>query len=171
MPSTFGWVDFKEDDRQKMLDVGHLFREQDTRDKPALDRTPPRDMIPKLLTFTKGISPEFDEAVQKVPPCLDWQDEEQALDNLGQGWIGEEAVALALYCFLRYPNDYKKIVLRGANTNGDSDSIACIAGGISGARLGAEAIPKEWLIPIEKADQLAVPAEQLRLKKEECDGE
>jgi hypothetical protein len=33
MPSRFGWVDFAEEDRQRMLDVVQLFREQDTRDE------------------------------------------------------------------------------------------------------------------------------------------
>jgi hypothetical protein len=33
MPSRFGWVDFAEQDRQRMLDVVQLFREQDTRDE------------------------------------------------------------------------------------------------------------------------------------------
>ena len=33
MPSRFGWVDFAEADRQRMLDVVHLFKEQDTRDE------------------------------------------------------------------------------------------------------------------------------------------
>lgn len=33
MPSTFGWVDFAEDDRQKMLDVVRLFHESETRDE------------------------------------------------------------------------------------------------------------------------------------------
>ena len=33
MPSKFGWIDFAEEDRQKMLDVVSLFREQDTRDE------------------------------------------------------------------------------------------------------------------------------------------
>jgi ADP-ribosylglycohydrolase len=135
--------------------------------KLALDRTPPRDMIPKLLAFTTGISSEFDEAVHKVPPCLDWEDEEQALDHLGQGWIGEEAVALALFCFLRHPDDYKKTVLRGANTNGDSDSIACIAGSISGAWLGVKAISEDWAQRIEKAGALNSLAERLERKQDE----
>ena len=73
---------------------------------------------------------------------------------LGEGWIGEEAVALALYCFLKFPDDYIKTVLRGANTNGDSDSVACIAGGISGAYLGIAAIPYKWIQHIEKAKYL-----------------
>jgi hypothetical protein len=33
MVSKFGWVDFAEEDRQKMLNVIHLFRERDTRDE------------------------------------------------------------------------------------------------------------------------------------------
>jgi len=45
-------------------------------------------------------------------------------------------------------------LLRGANTNGDSDSVACIAGGISGAYLGVAATPDKWVRCIEKAKYL-----------------
>ena len=122
--------------------------------KLALDGVEPQNMIPKLLDFASGISMEFDQAIGKVEDCLGYDDEEMALEILGEGWTGEEAVALALYCFLRYPDDYVKTVIRGANTNGDSDSIASIAGGISGARLGISAIPDEWHKNIEKAEYL-----------------
>ena len=87
--------------------------------KLALDRVDPGDMISETLSFTAGISREFDTALSKVSECLDWSNEEDALKSLGEGWIGEEAVALALYCFLKYPEDFRKAVLRGANTNGD----------------------------------------------------
>ncbi len=36
MVSRFGWVDFVEEDRRRMLDVVHLFRERDTRDELGL---------------------------------------------------------------------------------------------------------------------------------------
>jgi hypothetical protein len=36
MPSTFGWVDFAEEDRRKMAEVIDLFRERDTRDELGL---------------------------------------------------------------------------------------------------------------------------------------
>lgn len=124
--------------------------------KLALDGIPPNRMISELLEFTHGISRKFDKAILKVEGCLAWEDEEKALKYLGKGWIGEEAVALALYCFLKYPGDYKKTVLRGANTEGDSDSIACIAGGLSGAYLGIDAIPEDWIQRIEKSDYLAM---------------
>ena len=104
-------------------------------------------------------------AIRKIDECLNWEDEEKALSYLGEGWIGEEAVALALYCFLRYPDNYKKVVIRGANTNGDSDSIACIGGSISGAYLGVEAIPDDWVNKIEKSDYLEKLAVRLAEKK------
>ena len=95
---------------------------------------------------------------------------ETALKALGEEWIGEEAVALALYCFLKYPDDYVKTVLRGANTNGDSESIAGIAGGVSGARLGCGAIAGDWRKHIEKADYLDNLAMRLAEKKDTLEG-
>jgi len=76
-------------------------------------------------------------------------------------------VALALYCFLRQPDDYRKVVIRGANTNGDSDSIACIGGSISGAYLGVDAIPEDWITRIEKSQYVDDLAIRLAEKKEE----
>ena len=133
--------------------------------KLALDSISLDQMIPELLSFINGISEEFDEAILKVQECLKWEDEEKALNYLGEGWIGEEAVALSLYCFLRYPDSYEKVIIRGANTNGDSDSIACIGGSISGAYLGAEAIPDNWVKRIEKTDYLNDLAMRLTDKK------
>jgi len=137
--------------------------------KLALDGIEPDRMIPETLSFTAGISREFDTALSKVSECLDWPNEEDALKHLGEGWIGEEAVALALYCFLKYPGDYTKTVLRGANTNGDSDSVACIAGGISGAYLGIDAIPDKWINNIEKMQYLHSLADRLYRKKKGID--
>jgi len=108
---------------------------------------------------------EFNRVISKVGECLEYDDEERALKSLGEGWIGEEAVALALYCFLKYPDDYIQTVLRGANTNGDSDSVACIAGGISGVYLSIEGIPRKWILSIEKAKHLEELADSLSSAK------
>lgn len=112
--------------------------------KLALDGVPFQEYVSRTLAFTESISDEFTYAMLRIGHVLGWMNEEAALDHLGQGWTGEEAVALAVYCVLRYPDDYVACMRRAANTNGDSDSIACIAGGIMGARLGLEAIPLDW---------------------------
>ncbi|MBA3873186.1 MAG: ADP-ribosylglycohydrolase family protein [Anaerolineae bacterium] len=123
--------------------------------KLALDNAPPANYMPHLYEFTTGISDEFDLAILRVGHVLGWTNEDLALDHIGQGWVGEEAVALALYCVLRYPDDYVACMRRAANTNGDSDSIACIAGGIMGAKLGLEAIPVDWRSRCENASNIS----------------
>jgi ADP-ribosylglycohydrolase len=134
--------------------------------KLALDGIPFERMIPEVLSFTKGISSEWDNALLRVDKCLNWEDEEEALAYLGEGWIGEEAVALALYCCMKYQDSYEKAIIRGANTNGDSDSVACIGGSISGAFLGANAIPENWINKIEESQYLGELAARLANKKE-----
>ncbi|MFX0196222.1 MAG: ADP-ribosylglycohydrolase family protein [Candidatus Hodarchaeota archaeon] len=127
--------------------------------KLILDGEQPEDLIDKLIGFTAGISSEFDESISKIKNCLTWSDEEKALSYLGQGLVGQEAVAIALFCFLRHLDEYEATVLRGANTNGNSATIACIAGALSGALVGINGIPTNWVAKIEKnayLDNLAI---------------
>jgi len=133
--------------------------------KLALDRIPPEEMIPKVLDFTAGISCEFERALMKVEKCMKWCDEGKAISYLGQGLSVEEIVALAAYFFLKNPDDYEKTVVSAANTEGDSDSIACIAGAISGAYLGIGTIRDDWRTKIEKSQYLEMLARRLAESK------
>jgi ADP-ribosylglycohydrolase len=72
----------------------------------------------------------------------------------GGGWIAEEALATALYCYLISPEDPVAVVARGAASSGDSDSIACLAGAFAGAALGLSAWPSAWRDQIEYRDRL-----------------
>jgi ADP-ribosylglycohydrolase len=72
----------------------------------------------------------------------------------GAGWIAEEALATALYCYLLSPDEPITVLGRAAATSGDSDSIACLAGGFAGAALGTAAWPAPWPERIEYADRL-----------------
>ena len=60
-----------------------------------------------------------------------------------------------------FRNDYAEAIKRGANTGGDSDSIASIAGAISGAYLGHNAVPKDWRKRIESRQLLIDLSKQL----------
>ncbi|MBM7081423.1 ADP-ribosylglycohydrolase family protein [Micromonospora humidisoli] len=73
----------------------------------------------------------------------------------GEGWIAEEALATALLCVLRHPDDPVAAIGRGASTAGDSDSIAALAGAFLGAAHGMSGWPADWSTRIEYADQLA----------------
>ncbi|MEV6705434.1 ADP-ribosylglycohydrolase family protein, partial [Micromonospora wenchangensis] len=75
--------------------------------------------------------------------------------HTGEGWIAEEALATALLCVLRHPDDPVAAIGRGATTAGDSDSIAALAGAFLGAAHGMSGWPADWATRIEYADQLA----------------
>ena len=81
--------------------------------KLALDDVPVGQWMSKLVEFTKGVSDEFHQAILRVGHVISWGSEEYALDHIGEGWVGEEAVALALYCVLKYPDDYLACIRRG----------------------------------------------------------
>ena len=53
------------------------------------------------------------------------------------------SVVWSLYAFLRTPDDYWATVCTAIGVGGDTDTLAAIAGAISGARLGPRALPDE----------------------------
>jgi ADP-ribosylglycohydrolase len=53
------------------------------------------------------------------------------------------SVVWSLYAFLRTPDDYWATVCTAIGVGGDTDTMAAIAGAISGARLGPPALPVE----------------------------
>lgn len=137
--------------------------------KLALDGIAPEEYMRRLLLFCDGISEDFDRAITRLSHVLGWGSETHSMRHLGEGWTAEEAVALALYCILRYPDDYVAAVRRGATSEGDSDSIACIAGGIMGARLGLNAIPQDWRERCENNLYLSDLARRMAEAKEAYD--
>jgi ADP-ribosylglycohydrolase len=55
------------------------------------------------------------------------------------------SVPLALYCWLRHPDDFRGAMEEAIDLGGDTDSVGAIVGGIAGATVGASGIPDEWL--------------------------
>ncbi len=76
----------------------------------------------------------------------------ERLEQLGQGWVAEEALAISLYCALSAP-DLESALRLAVNHSGDSDSTGAITGNLLGTARGTQAIPDRWL------DQLELRAE------------
>ena len=68
--------------------------------------------------------------------------------NLGEGWVAEEALAIAVYCALKAKN-LELGVLMAVNITGDSDSTGSMVGQLLGALHGYEAIPDYFLDGLE----------------------
>ncbi len=127
----------------------------------ALDGVPVGEFLPRIMAFTEGLSSAFDDALYRIGHAGAWTSETAALDHIGRDRTPEQSVALALYCVIRYPDDLVTCVRRAGHVGGDSVAIAGIAGGIMGARLGAEAIPQRWWYHYDGRDALNDLAEQL----------
>lgn len=72
-----------------------------------------------------------------------------AIHQLGLGKVAEETLAIAVYCALRYPDDFESAVIAAVNHKGDSDSTGGVAGAIVGANVGLSAIPRKYLDNLE----------------------
>lgn len=68
-----------------------------------------------------------------------------AISQLGEGWVAEEAWAISLYCAVRHIDSMRDAIIAAVNHDGDSDSTGAITGNIMGAIYGYEAIKKERL--------------------------
>ncbi|MCP4444474.1 MAG: ADP-ribosylglycohydrolase family protein [Myxococcales bacterium] len=80
----------------------------------------------------------------------------KTIESLGAGWVGEEALAIALLCAwtcdLSQPRALEEALWRSAAHSGDSDSTAAITGNLLGAMQGASALPTRWLEKLELRD-------------------
>lgn len=80
---------------------------------------------------------------------------------LGEGWVAEEALAIAVYCVLKYQDSFEKALAAAVNHSGDSDSTGAITGSILGAHIGYNAIPTTYIDQLELFSVIHELAEDL----------
>ena len=87
--------------------------------------------------------------------------DQDGIRELGEGWVAEEALAIAVFCALRHSNDFEKAIITAVNHDGDSDSTGSITGNILGAYLGISKIPERFLKNLELKDIISEIADDL----------
>lgn len=75
------------------------------------------------------------------------------VESLGGGWVGEEALAIAVACAVT-AKDVRSTLWRSVAHAGDSDSTGSLTGNLLGAQLGTPALPSEWLAKLEMRDAI-----------------
>jgi ADP-ribosylglycohydrolase len=125
--------------------------------------------IDTALWMTRGAK-ESEETVAAIEaavrlaneaaPARDSEPTPEAVARLGEGWVAEEALAIALYGALTAP-DFRSGVLAAVNHGGDSDSTGAMTGSLLGTLLGVSAIPDEWIQELEAREIIATVAEDL----------
>ena len=84
----------------------------------------------------------------------------RAIPVLGEGWVADEALSIALYCAFM-ADSLEAGVIMAVNITGDSDSTGAMTGNLLGALYGVAAIPQRWLADLELRDVIETTAGDL----------
>ena len=115
---------------------------------------------PKAIDLPKALRAAIKQANQAD---LEWLDEE-AIPAGDGGWRAPSCLGLALTAVLRWGHNFATAIDKAARINGDSDSVACLAGMFIGAAKGLSALPSSWLSSLPMREDIRKKAQQL-LKK------
>jgi ADP-ribosyl-[dinitrogen reductase] hydrolase len=77
-----------------------------------------------------------DKSVQALADAL-------GLDK-GVSGYAYHSVPVALYAFIRHPNDFRSALVSALDCGGDTDTVGAMVGALCGARHGTSEIPADW---------------------------
>ncbi len=82
-------------------------------------------------------------------------------NGLGEGWVAEETLAIAVFSVLRHIDDFGTCLTCAVTHGGDSDSTGAVAGNIIGAIVGYDAIPTKFTTPLQLHELITDMADAL----------
>lgn len=139
----------------------------------ALDKTPTlsalKEYIIEGMEALEKLYPENHNDVKElqtlVKQAIDCSENDKSdLENiisLGEGWVGDEALVIALYCCMRHFDSIEDALIASVNHGGDSDSTGAVTGNILGAAVGYNAIPQYYKDDLEMHDLILHMADDL----------
>ena len=108
------------------------------------------DVVPGLYPDFEGFNQVFETLMRRAVHLSKTEMSDlDAIHELGEGWVGEEALAIAVYCALKHEQDFDAAICASVNHKGDSDSTGAITGNILGAYLGYDGIPEKYIQNLE----------------------
>lgn len=140
----------------------HIVRKVAESDIPLKDAVSDSiNAMEKLFLKVEHIG-DFTAIMQKAIQLAESDiDDLSAIHQLGEGWVAEETLAIAVYCALKYENNFDMALRIAVNHNGDSDSTGAVCGNILGAYLGYNAIPQKYKERLELHDLICETADNL----------
>ena len=114
----------------------------------ALNDIPPAEWLQRF--FPLPIESAFKIKFEAIRSCLDRHlSPLNSSQEIGNTAAALNAVPAAIYSVLRHPLPFPDAVLCAVSMGGDADTIGAMAGALSGAFLGINGIPQEWLAGLE----------------------
>lgn len=129
------------------------------RAQPTAGWSSPSALLDEIRAYAPA--PEFSEKLMFIATLRPHADPASVAAALGNGVAAVESVPAALWAFLRHPGSFIDTVRAAITLGGDTDTVAAMAGALSGAFLGCDAIPAEWQQRLEARDRLVTAADRL----------
>ena len=124
-----------------------------------------REGIAKIRELYKAYPSDVEEMAELAELAIFLIDNGKLdLENigcLGEGWTGDEALAIALYCALKHFDSFEDAMIAAVNHRGDSDSTGAVTGNILGAAVGYDGIPQFFKNDLEMHDLILRMADDL----------
>jgi ADP-ribosyl-[dinitrogen reductase] hydrolase len=86
---------------------------------------------------------------------------EHALATLETTGYVVHTVASAFYCFAHSPASFKETLIQAVMAGGDTDTVAAVAGALSGAYNGSQRMPTKWRSQVESRARIEDLARQI----------
>ncbi|MDE6324886.1 MAG: ADP-ribosylglycohydrolase family protein, partial [Duncaniella sp.] len=106
---------------------------------------------------------DFEDIVNRAlsyenDPRHDWE----IIENcIGEGWVAEETLAIAVFSVLRHIDDFNACLTCAVNHGGDSDSTGAVAGNIIGAVTGYKSLPEKFTQNLQLLELILLLADNL----------
>uniref|UniRef100_T1IQS5 ADP-ribosylhydrolase ARH3 n=1 Tax=Strigamia maritima TaxID=126957 RepID=T1IQS5_STRMM len=132
-----------------------------------------QELRKQMEKVEKNGNPHFTHQLKKIEMLLsepEMPDKQRVVDDLGNDVSALNSVPTAIFAYLvsgkqlkgiDTDNLFERTIHYAISLGGDTDTIACMAGGICGAHLGIDAIPKHLITPCETHEQIVELADQL----------
>ena len=120
----------------------------------------------KDVAISKAFSEDYSKLFDLTLRAINLADnkevnDEEAIRKLGEGWVAEETLAIAIYAVARHIDSFEDALIAAVNHDGDSDSTGAVAGNIIGAIVGYDAIPNKFKKNLELHDVILAIADDL----------
>lgn len=143
--------------------IGAVFDHCDTDDK-------------KYITGL-GVIAELERGLKLTSGCNDFRELRKTFDTIYSGMgmpypfsFANEVVTKAICVFRMVKGNVKEAIIASVNMGRDTDCLAAIAAGISGALTGGDSVPRGWIDQVDDATRRNVYTNSQRTMREASDG-
>jgi ADP-ribosylglycohydrolase len=125
----------------------------------------------------RGVGREIQRGLKIIEKCKDFREARKAFDAVYSGTgtpyafsSANEVVTKAVCIFKMVNGNPKDAMIAAVNFGRDTDCLAAVSAGISGALSGAGAIPEEWIKQVDFATTKMPVTNSRRTLREHADG-